>query len=179
VNGSPDIAPADVRLATTADAEAIAVVHVDSWRAAYRGIVPDSVLDRLSVERRAAVWRETIKRPGDERVWVVERDRRVIGFAATSPARDDDVAAGTGEVAAIYLDPAAWSTGLGRQLFGAAVDDLGRRKFGPLVLWVLTANRRARRFYEAAGWRPDGTTRMLDFDGTPIEEIRYVLDAAR
>jgi GNAT superfamily N-acetyltransferase len=168
-----------VRLATSADADAIAVVHVDSWRAAYRGIVPDSILDRLSVERRAAGWRETIDRAGDERVWVVERDGRLVGFAATSPARDDDVPAGTGELAAIYLDPGVWASGLGRQLFVAAVDDLRRRGFGPLVLWVLTANERARHFYEAAGWLPDGTSRMLDFDGTPIEEIRYALDAAR
>jgi GNAT superfamily N-acetyltransferase len=166
-----------VRLGTPADAEAIAVVHVDSWRAAYRGIVPDAILDGLSLERRAAGWRGTMDRAGDERVWVVERGGRVIGFAATGPARDDDVAAGTGEVAAIYLDPAAWSTGVGRQVFAAAVDDLRRRRFGRLVLWVLTANSRARRFYEAAGWQPDGTSRMLDFDGTPIEEIRYVLGA--
>jgi GNAT superfamily N-acetyltransferase len=108
---------------------------------------------------------------------VVERDGRVIGFAATGPARDDDAVTGSGEVMAIYLDPGAWSTGVGRRLFAAAVDDLQRRGFGPLVLWVLTANARGRRFYGAAGWRSDGTNRMLDFDGTPIEEIRYVLDA--
>jgi GNAT superfamily N-acetyltransferase len=177
VSGSPDVARATVRLGTAADAEAIAVVHVDSWRAAYRGIVPDTILDRLSVERRAAGWRDTIEPPGEECVWVVERDGRLIGFAATGPARDDDIAAGSGEVAAIYLDPGAWSAGVGRQVFAAAVDDLRLRGFGPLVLWVLTANSRARRFYEAAGWQPDGTSRMLDFDGTPIEEIRYVLDA--
>jgi GNAT superfamily N-acetyltransferase len=177
VSGSPDVALPIVRLGTAADAEAIAVVHVDSWRAAYRGIVPAAILDGLSLERRAAGWRETIKPPGEERVWVVERDGRVIGFAATGPARDDDVPARTGEIAAIYLDPAAWSTGVGRQVFAAAVHDLRRRGFDPLVLWVLTANARARRFYEAARWRPDGMRRILDFDGTPIEEIRYVLDA--
>jgi RimJ/RimL family protein N-acetyltransferase len=38
---------------------------------------------------------------------------------------------------------------------------------------VLTDNVRARRFHEAAGWRADGTVRVLDFDGTPIDELRY------
>ena len=177
MSGSPDVNRATVRPATPSDAEAIAIVHVDSWRAAYRGIVPDEILAGLSVERRAAGWRETIESAPDDRVWVVERDDRVIGFAATGPARDDDAVAGSGEVMAIYLDPAAWSTGLGRRLFAAAVEDLGRRGFGPLVLWVLTENARGRRFYEAAGWRADGTSRTLDFGGTPVEEIRYVLDA--
>ena len=37
---------------------------------------------------------------------------------------------------------------------------------------ALTDNARARGVYKAAGWRPDGAVRTLDFDGTPIEEIR-------
>lgn len=152
----------------------MAAVHVDSWRAAYRGIVPDAILEGLSVDRRAQFWRESITAEPDSPKWVVESDGRVIGFAAGGAARDDDVAPGTGEVYAIYLDPGAWSQGLGRKLFAAAVNDV-RRCFGPLVLWVLTANARGRRFYEAAGWRPDGSSRVLDFDGTPVEEIRYAL----
>lgn len=167
-----------LRRALASDAEAVAIVHVDSWRAAYRGIVPDNVLDGLSVERRAQFWRESIAAEPERPTWVVERDGRVIGFAAGGEARDDDVAPGTGEVYAIYLDPGAWSQGLGRMLFAATVDDVRGHGFGPLVLWVLTANARGRRFYEVAGWRPDGSSRLLDFDGTPIEEIRYALPGA-
>jgi hypothetical protein len=58
-------------------------------------------------------------------------------------------------------------------MFEAAVADLRERRLAPLVLWVLTLNARGRRFYEAASWRPDGAARNLDFDGTPIEELRY------
>ncbi len=172
---------AEIRLGVPADALGIALAHVASWQATYPGIVPQPILDRLSIERREAYWRETITRSLDdatdtgERVWVAEApapDGRILGFAATGPARDDDVDPGTGEVNAIYLAPGAWSRGIGRQLFAAAVDDLAIRHEN-LVLWVLTDNERARRFYEQAGWAPDGTARVLDFDGTPIEEIRY------
>jgi GNAT superfamily N-acetyltransferase len=173
VSGSPDGPPGPVRLATADDAEAIAGVHVRSWRAAYRGVVPDVILDSLSVELRAAWWRSTISEAGEARVWVVGRSGTVEGFAATGPARDDDLPPGAGEVHAIYLDPPVWSTGLGRLLFGAAVADLDGRGFAPLLLWVLSLNPRGRRFYEAAGWRMDGTSRLLDFDGTLIEETRY------
>jgi len=41
-----------IRPATPEDARAIAEVHVASWRYAYRGLLPDDVLDRLSVEER-------------------------------------------------------------------------------------------------------------------------------
>jgi hypothetical protein len=43
-----------VRPATPDDADAIASVHVRSWQAAYRGIVPDAMLDALSIQRGPA-----------------------------------------------------------------------------------------------------------------------------
>ena len=111
--------------------------------------------------------------PRARRTLVVEDDRgRVAGYALTAPARDDD-AAGLGELEAIYLDPGARGQGLGRPLLDAALAELAAAGFGTVVLWVLTANASARRFYERAGFRPDGAVRTLDFDGTPIEEIRY------
>ena len=162
-----------IREATSADAPAIASVHVASWRATYPGIVPQQVLETLSIERREAYWRETAAHPGDQPVWVAEWDGRVVGFASGGPCRDDDLPPGTGEVYAIYLEPEAWDLGIGRALFEHAVADLRERAFEPLVLWVLTDNRRGRAFYERQGWRPDGAARQLDFDGTQIEERRY------
>jgi GNAT superfamily N-acetyltransferase len=168
-----------IRLAVPDDAHGIALVHVRSWQATYPGIVPQQILDRLSVDRREAFWRETIVRSLDqatdvgERVWVAEGPGGGIdGFASIGPTRDEDLPLKTGELFTIYLVREAWSKGLGRRLLAAAVDDMAVRH-DPLVLWVLTANDRARRFYEAAGWRGDGASRTLDFDGTPIEEIRY------
>ena len=175
---SVDRAVATVREASAADAPAIARIHVASWRATYPGIVPRTVLERLSIERREAYWRETAANPGELRVWVAEVDGGVVGFASGGPCRDDDLGAGTGELHAIYLDPAMWGRGVGRALFRHAVADLRRRGFDPLVLWVLTDNRRGRRFYERQGWRPEGGARRLDFDGTPVEERRYVGPAA-
>ena len=95
MSASPDDAPGGVRLATVADAEAIAGVHVRSWQAAYRGIVPDAILDGLSVERRVAWWRSTMSEPGEARVWVNGPAGTVVGFAATGPARDDDLPRGS------------------------------------------------------------------------------------
>ena len=51
-----------IRPATVDDAAAVAHVHVSSWRSTYRGLMPDAVLDSLSVERRAEFWREVILR---------------------------------------------------------------------------------------------------------------------
>lgn len=169
--------PPLVREANSEDASDIARVHVASWRATYPGIVPGQVLERLSIERREAYWRETAANPGDLRVWVAETAARIVGFASDGPCRDEDLPAGSGEVYAIYLEPDAWGRGIGRALFDRAVADLRARRFEPLVLWVLTDNVRGRSFYERQGWRPEGGARELDFDGTRVEERRYVAPA--
>ncbi len=161
-----------VRPAEPRDADAIAAVHVASWRAAYDGIVPRSVLDRLSVERRAAFWRDALGETGGVGIWVAD-EGSVVGFASSGAARDEDLEPRAGEVQAIYLLPEAWGQGIGRALLEAATVALRERGLDPLVLWVLTDNDRGRRFYERQGWRPDGSARSLDFDGTPIEELRY------
>jgi ribosomal protein S18 acetylase RimI-like enzyme len=186
-----DVTPPTVRLARPEDAEAIADAHVRGWRAAYRGLVPDSILDGLSVERRAAFWRDTIAAEtaavasgtgtaaavaAPARTWVVEHDGAVRGFASTGAVRDQpDGLAGAGEVFAIYLAPEARGRGLGRVLFAHVVDDLRARAFDAIVVWVFEANADARRFYEAAGFRPDGARQPVDFGEVARSEIRYRL----
>jgi L-amino acid N-acyltransferase YncA len=169
-----------VRLAGSEDAAAIADAHVRGWLATYRGLVPDSVLDGLSVERRTTHWRETIasQTPADSvgRTWVVEVAGVVRGFAATGAIRDapDDLAV-AGEVLAIYLAPEARGQGLGRAIFSHAVEDLQARGFHPIVVWVFEANTAARRFYEAAGFLPDGARQPVDFGEVAPPEMRYRL----
>lgn len=167
-----------VRDASLDDAGAIADLHVRSWRTAYRGIVPDAILDGLSVEARREFWTKAIGRASAEpstgaRVWVIEDGGVVRGFAETRPSRDHDAAPGTGEVHAIYLAPEAWGRGLGRKLLSRAAEDLLARGFTPVILWVIEANTNGRRFYERLGWQPDGARQPIDFDGVLVDEIRY------
>lgn len=169
-----------VRLARPDDAEAIADAHVRGWLTTYRGLVPDSVLDGLSVERRTTFWRDTIEAETSTetpaRTWVVEEDGQVRGFASTGEIRDQpDGLEGAGEVFAIYLAPEAGGRGLGRALFGHVVDDLRDRGFEPVVVWVFEANANTRRFYEAAGFSVDGARQPVDFGKASLPEIRYRL----
>jgi GNAT superfamily N-acetyltransferase len=180
-----------VRAARPDDAEAIADAHVRGWLTTYRGLVPDEILDGLSVERRATYWRDTISaetaaRATDEaagtdalaagRTWVIEEAGKVRGFAATGAIRDQpDGLSAAGEVFAIYLVPEARGRGLGRALFAHVVDDLHDRGFKPVVVWVFEANSGARRFYEAAGFKLDGARQPVELGETSLPEIRYRL----
>jgi ribosomal protein S18 acetylase RimI-like enzyme len=171
-----DSVPVKIRPATIDDAPAIAEVHVRSWQWAYRGQIPDDYLDRMSdtLDRRIEARRaELANLPLDDRWWVAEQAGQIVGFAITQPSRDDDVPPLTGEVALIYLLPEAAGKGVGRALFARAVEDLRERGYRRATLWVLESNARARRFYEAAGFAPDGARKTEERPGALLHEVRY------
>jgi RimJ/RimL family protein N-acetyltransferase len=169
--------PSVVRRARPEDADAIARVQVDSWRAAYTGLLPDAVIARRTVEERRAAWCRILGEPDspEHRSFVVLIDDVVHGVASIGPSRDEDAAPDVGELYAIYLDPARWGLGLGRALFAAAVADLRELGRAAVTLWVLDGNARARRFYEAAGMRTDGAAKIEEDEGAELPHVRYRL----
>src|SRR5689334_13595552 len=81
--GRGDAMSAVIRLATPADARAIAEVRVDAWRTTYRGLIPDAYLDAMKVDESMALWdRVLAAAPNSTNTFVAERDGRVIGFAS-------------------------------------------------------------------------------------------------
>lgn len=160
-----------IRFATPADVARIAEIHVQTWRAAYRDIVPESVLASLSVDRRAEEWRRGID-SNPKLVLVAEHGGRIDGWVAVGRGRDED-ARSDGEIYALYVSPERWQQGLGRALMQEGEEELWRRGVPRIVLWVLEQNDRARRFYDAAGYRPDGRDKDVRFDSTMLRELRY------
>jgi GNAT superfamily N-acetyltransferase len=167
-----------VRPATVEDAGAIGAVHVRSWQGAYVGLLPQDHLDAMDPVRSAAAWRRWLAAADDRsRTLLAEVGGRVVGFANVRPSRDADADPATvGEVTTIYLLPDSWGTGIGRMLFGATRDALVAAGYRAATLWVLDTNDRARRFYEAAGWRPDGATKVDDSMGLTLAEVRYRIE---
>jgi ribosomal protein S18 acetylase RimI-like enzyme len=168
-----------IRRATEHDVDAIVGLHARSWQVAYRGLVPDEMIDRVVSER--AVRAERIRAvvtdaDGPRRAWVIVDRGVVVGFSIVGPSRDPDAADDTGEVHTIYLHPDALGKGIGRALFERVTRDLRDQGFARAMLWVLEANARARRFYEAAGWAFDGTIRDDVRPAGIVRNARYRRD---
>ena len=164
-----------IRVARPGDAEQIAALHVRSWQAAYRGLLPQDYLDRLNPVDRLARWQHTLDdaHGTTSGVLVAVTDGQISGVAWFGPSRDTDTPpTQVGELIGIYLLPEAWGTGLGRDLMAAAVKHLAT-SYAQATLWVLESNMRARQFYAKAGWTPDGTMKQDDRLGFPIPEVRY------
>ena len=152
---------AEIRDAKPGDAHGIAAVHVQSWQAAYHGLLPNSILAGLSVPERERAWSEILIDPSPRTaVLLATCDAVVVGFAAVGPSRDATVGAETGELYAIYLQPSQWGRGIGAQLHSAAINRLSALGFEHATLWVLEGNERAIGFYRRKGWAADGARRV-------------------
>ena len=162
-----------VRLASLADADAIGRIQVETWRAAYTGLMPDEAIAMFDVESRQRMWREGLgrtPRPGSA-TFVVEDGGEVVGFASVGASRDEG-AEQEAELYAIYLHPSRWDRGIGRALLQRAEESMRSSGFRRAILWVLEGNERGERFYRAAGWEQDGR-KVEDFQGTAVPEVRY------
>ncbi len=159
----------EIRRATARDARSISRIQERGWQTAYRHVFPVAELDRGGFIEPAR-WRERLRRP--PRGWVTfvaARDKDVVGFASVGPSRDLPE---LGELYALYVDPSVWSAGAGRALIAEAERELASR-YDEAALWVLEDNPRARRFYEHAGWQPDGARKAFDRWGVAAPELRY------
>jgi GNAT superfamily N-acetyltransferase len=153
----------DIRDAAPADAQALATVQVASWRAAYRGLMPDEVLAGLSVPDHERLWFDRLAAlPPRTSVVVAVAARRIVGFASAGPPLDpgDRADAALGDLYALYLDPDHWGRGIGAPLHAAALDRLVTHGFTHAGLWVLDGNQRALRFYHRHGWTDTGRTQV-------------------
>lgn len=163
-----------IRDVTLADARALAQVHVDSWRHAYRALLPADFLNTLSVENRAQLWHESI-RDGIPFVLVAEVGAMVVGFAAYGPCRDPGVSPEEYELWAIYVAPEYLATGIGLGLWSHAKANMLAAGATTISLWVLVGNEPAKQFYRKAGFQEQpGALKSLDISGASVDEIRFV-----
>jgi len=147
-----------VRRATTDDAELLAAIQEEASRAGVPHVYPPELYP-FPVDAVRERWRGYTEAGG----W------------ALLAGDDGFVAVEEPWLEAIYVRPAAWGSGIAGELHEAAVAELRRRGVERARLWVLERNDRARRFYERRGWRPDGTTRVVEFPPHPID-LGYALD---
>ncbi len=160
----------EVRRATAEDAAAIAAVHVRAWHAGYRGLLPAALLGAITPQLRERQWHSRLSGASGERVetLVAGDEAGTAGFCAyAAPSRDLDARVHTAEVAAFYVDPARWGSGVA----DALLEELLARLASPdgrwheLTLWMLDGNARAGAFYARHGFTADGARRTDTLSG--------------
>jgi ribosomal protein S18 acetylase RimI-like enzyme len=189
--------PIAIRPATAADEPIITQIRRETWLAAYAQIIDPEIIERVTAPRDGA---SAGPRPDRTSLVAVASPGAdiagagvIVGYASFGPERTvasvasvgsgappgalspAGLAGETGELYALYVAPAHWSTGAGRALTDAALDGLRAAGYRRVVLWTLIENARARRFYDKAGFAADGATNVLAGLGK-VEELRYARD---
>ncbi len=162
-----------VRHATPRDAKAIADIHVATWHAAYKDLMPEEYLAKISVEKRLAYWKEAIEF-SEPQLLVATDGEEIVGFVGFDRSRDAGTKSTVGEVWAMYVAPAHWGKGAGLALWDGAREGLKEEGCTQVTLWVLLHNERALRFYEqAAGFKREmPSLKTVAFGSVKLEEIR-------
>ncbi len=161
----------EIRYANTGDAGTLGRILLRSWRAAYKGIVPGSVLNGMTPEKTGDRLRESFLQ-GFEGAALIFADGEAAGLMCFGGCRDEDMDGSVGEIWGMYLLPEYWKKGIGSYFMDWALGELKARRYEKAVLWVLSDNLNARRFYEKRGFRHDGTVKRVTI-GRELEECRY------
>jgi RimJ/RimL family protein N-acetyltransferase len=171
------VADVAVRAARSQDVPEIARIQVETWRTAYKRLVPESVLAALDVAQAAAAWEAAVAAPpsAEHRVLVATEGPTTVGFAAVGPSDEEDAQPGESAIAALLVEPRWGRRGHGSRLLAAVVDHLGP---GRLIAWVPEGDRASEAFYESANWERDGTVRTLEADGGTVREDRWHVEVS-
>ncbi|MEV6207357.1 GNAT family N-acetyltransferase [Kitasatospora sp. NPDC051914] len=160
-----------VRAGGPADADAVAALHADSRRTAYRGLVPDEALgDGLPAQRRE-IWslRLTVDYggPGNTPDLLLAEDPGgdLLGFAYLVPEPDGRVLLDN-----LHVRPGRTGGGIGSLLLRAALE---RAAPAELRLEVLRANHRAVAFYEREGGVRTAELTGIFPGGHELDEYEY------
>ncbi|AFZ33298.1 GCN5-related N-acetyltransferase [Gloeocapsa sp. PCC 7428] len=161
-----------IREAAISDVNTLAQIHVASWRTSYRGIMPDDLLDNLSVNEFEQIWYNNLH--NNDRVNLVcQVEDQVVGWASLGVSRDDD-ALSTKELYGIYLFPNQYRRGYGSALWEAVLQICAAQGATRITLWVLYNNVNARHFYEQMGCSLEkGVIKEVERFGVVIPEVRY------
>lgn len=143
----PETPAALIRAARAADAAGIARVHVETWRDAYAGLLPDKHLLRLNAQTHAMAWSRSLSHvEGPRHTLVAIADEEVVGFANFGSAREG-CPSGEGEVFMLYVATDWRDQGIGRQLVLASFEALKEMGRDAVSIWCLAENTSAIGFY--------------------------------
>jgi len=158
----------DIRPARLGDEGILAAIQTESWKAAFGPFLEEETLAKATdLDKATAMYRRVLEAHKGQGL-ILSLEGEPHGIAWWDAARDKDKP-GAAELICIHSRPGNWGKGFGRQLMARLLQDMAAAGYKEVCLWVFEPNLRARRFYEAAGFRPDGKTQP----GYGAQELRY------
>lgn len=162
-----------IRYATVKDAFILGKIHSSSWKAAYKNLVPDEVLDSITAEKRSKFFEKALSEGWEEDALIFDSETP-LGFICFGKCRDNDKDSSWGEIWGLYLSPEFCHKGVGKVIINWGIEELKNRGYSNVSLWVFEDNISARAFYEKIGFHFDGKSNKLNIGKKLLNEVRYI-----
>lgn len=161
-----------IRRATVEDVREISDIHAQSWKVAYKDIIPQQYLEDLKNDFWVLYFKNMIS-DGILKVQIVFEDNVPVGCISYGKARDKDFDK-SGEIISIYVISDYWRKGYGNKLLEAALEDMKKDGYKSVYLWVLEENNNATQFYEKNGFSFNGDKNVIQIMDKALVDLRYV-----
>ena len=143
-------------------------IYALSWKTGYKDLILGDYLDKLSSDNWTKRFENSVYKD-----FILEDNGKYVAASSVAPARDENMR-GWGEIVSIYVLPEYFRCGYGKILFNHDVAQLKEDGYTNIYLWVLEENHRARNFYKAMGFAPNGDRSEIIIGGKKLTEVRYV-----
>lgn len=147
-----------IRSVKPGDAPQLAHIQTESWKAAFREIIPAGILSEYTDPEPVTRMYEHLLTHGSAHGYILELDGAPHGIAWWDAAREPDMA-GTAELICIHSLSAHWHQGYGKLLLEKVLRDVKSAGYPSILLWVFDANLPAIRFYQSLGFTASGRKR--------------------
>lgn len=161
-----------VRRAIITDSFEMSGVYVQSWKAAYRGILSKEYLDGLSAES----WTEEIVNDFENNnmiAWVITRGKDIIATATVLESQSSQYE-GYLEIDSIYVLPKYWDQKAGSILMDEILSYAKNSGYHDIMLWDFEDNADSIKFYEKFGFEANDDLKAVQKGDMFITHKCYV-----
>ena len=165
-----------IRQAQSKDIESIAMIKVEGWKNAYKGLIDDEYLSSMSVNEQIKV----INNYSLDTIFVAENGDEILGFCRfydyDKPVYEDEEI--DCEIREIYVKPDMKRMGIGSNLFAYTMDYFQKKDKKKLYLGCFKDNHTARKFYEKMGGIPQAG-KDLEIGEKHYPTVSYIYDLSK
>ena len=142
------------------DEENLAYIQTESWKAAFENILSDEALQQCTqVDKVTNMYRRLLEQ-NIYNGYLLSVDGTPHCIAWWGASRDKDMP-DSAELICIHSLPDRWRRGFGKRMMEVVLGDIKKAQYTKVFLWVFEENVRARRFYEAMGFMPNGKAKTI------------------
>lgn len=147
----------EISSAINEDSEILANIMIYAWRSAFRGILPDTIIEQYTHTEACKAMFSQIVTSGQGTMYLAKMDLQPMGLLYWLPESEE-----AARIEALLTIPEAWGHGIGAALICKALADVRSLGYTSIHVWPFAENFRARRFYEKWGFAPTGESRTSD-----------------